>query len=61
MLEDKELMVYWYDLYDDEHSSKVYYIDANRDRFLIVDDNGNFRWIDTDACYLSYWRSKGEK
>ena len=52
MLKDKELMVYWYDLYDDEHSSKVYYIDTNRDRFLIVDDDGNFRWIDTDDCKL---------
>lgn len=52
MLKDKELMVYWYDEYDDEHRSKVYHIDANRDRFLIVDDNGNFRWVDTDDCKL---------
>lgn len=52
MLKDKELYVYWYNIYDDEHKSKVYDIDANRDRFLVVDDDGNFKWVDTDDCKL---------
>lgn len=52
MLKDKELMVYWYDEYDDEHPSKVYYIDANRDRFLVVNEDGFFKWVDTDDCKL---------
>lgn len=48
----KELYVYWYDLYDNEHKSKVYDIDANRDRFLVADEDGFFKWVDTDDCKI---------
>lgn len=32
--------------------SKVYAVDMNRDRFLIVDDHGWFKWVPTDECRL---------
>lgn len=48
----KELYVYWYDMHDDEHKSKVYDIDTNRDRFLVVNEDGFFRWVDTDDCKI---------
>ena len=59
MLKDKELMVYWYDEYDDEHRSKVYHIDANRDRFL-----SQMKMDVSDGLIpmiASYLRSKGRK
>ena len=37
----------YYDIY-----SEVYAIDANRDRFLIVDDSGWFKWVPTDECKI---------
>lgn len=49
---NKEFYVYWYDMYDDEHKSKVYHIDANRDRFLVVTEDGFFKWVDTDNCKI---------
>lgn len=33
--------------------SEVYAIDAQRDRFLIVDTDGYFKWVDTEDCKLS--------
>lgn len=51
-MKNDELYVYWYDLYDDEHKSKVYDIDTNRDRFLVVNEDGFFKWVDTDDCKI---------
>lgn len=31
-------------------TSKVYAIDTTRDRFLIVTDDGWFKWVPTDEC-----------
>ena len=31
---------------------KVYYVDSNRDRFLVVKYNGYFIWVDTKDCKL---------
>ena len=36
MNKNQELYVYWYDMYGDEHKSKVYAID----------------WVDTDYCKI---------
>ena len=52
MNENQELYVYWYDMYGDEHKSKVYAIDANRDRFLVVSEDEFFKWVDTDYCKI---------
>lgn len=30
--------------------SEVYAVDTTRDRFLIVDDHGWFKWVPTDEC-----------
>lgn len=41
--------------YDDNYyhgRSKVYAIDTTRDRFLVVDDDGYFRWVKTEDCEL---------
>lgn len=32
--------------------SKVYYVDPNRDRFLLKDDEGYFIWVRTDYCKI---------
>ena len=32
--------------------SEVYAIDTARDRFLIVDDHGWFKWVPTDECRI---------
>lgn len=37
--------------------SKVYYVDPNRDRFLITDNEGYFIWVKTEDCKI--W--KGEE
>lgn len=52
MNKNQELYVYWYDMYGDEHKSKVYDIDANRDRFLVVSEDEFFKWVDTDYCKI---------
>ena len=52
MNKNQELYVYWYDMYGDEHKSKVYDIDANRDRFLVVSEDKFFKWVDTDYCKI---------
>lgn len=41
-----------YDDYCQTIHSDVYAIDGGRDRFLIVDDGGNFIWVPTDDCRL---------
>lgn len=47
-----DIFVVWYDDYYDQHNSPVYFVDATRDRFLIVDEKNNFRWISTSDCKL---------
>ena len=34
------------------YTSKVYAVDNVRDRFLTVDGDGCFEWVDTDDCML---------
>ncbi len=36
--------------------SKVYYVDPNRDRFLITDNEGYFIWVKTEDCKI--WKGK---
>lgn len=33
-------------------TSRVYYIDANRDRFLVCTPYFKFLWVDTEDCTL---------
>ena len=33
-------------------TAKVYAIDTERDKFLIADDYGCFKWVDMDECVL---------
>lgn len=33
-------------------NSKVYAIDALKERFLVADWDGNFHWVDMDDCTL---------
>lgn len=47
-----DISVVWHDDYYDEHNSPVYFVDAARERFLIVDEKNNFRWISTSDCKL---------
>lgn len=35
-----------------EHTSKVYAIDENRNRFLIYNRHDEFEWIDFEDCKL---------
>lgn len=49
----KELNVCWYDAYDCPHKSKVYAIDTTRDRFLVVDEDGHFEWVETEDCEIA--------
>ena len=32
--------------------SEIYAIDTTRDRFLIVTDDGWFKWVPTDECRI---------
>ena len=48
----KENLEVYYDDGEHEGKSKVYYIDPNRDRFLIVDYRGCFIWISTNDCEI---------
>lgn len=44
--------VVWFDEYYDPHVSAVYCIDTVRDRFLVINDAGNFIWVKTEDCKL---------
>lgn len=44
--------VVWFDEYYDPHVSAVYFIDSVRDRFLVINDAGNFVWVKTEDCKL---------
>lgn len=46
------IYVLWYDDYGCSHESRVYFVDATRDLFLVVDEKQNFHWINTDECEL---------
>ena len=35
--------------------SEVYAIDATREKFLIVDRSGRFKWVDCDDCTIYGW------
>lgn len=48
----KENLEVYYDDGEHEGKSKVYYIDPNRDRFLIVNYHGYFRWVSTNDCAI---------
>ena len=47
-----DIYVRWYDEYGCSHNSPVYFVDSTRDRFLVVDENKNFRWVSTSDCEL---------
>lgn len=51
--ESEKPMIHWFDEHGNEHPSEVYYIDANRDRFLVTNDKGYFKWVDTKDCKVS--------
>ena len=53
MIKNEKLMIHWFDEYGNDHPSEVYYIDANRDRFLVTNDKGYFKWVDTKDCQVS--------
>ena len=48
----RDFYVRWYDEYDNSHNSPVYCVDSVRDRFLVVNENKNFRWVSTNDCEL---------
>lgn len=45
-----DIYVRWYDEYGNSHNSPVYCVDSVRDRFLVVNENNNFRWVSTNDC-----------
>lgn len=47
-----DIFVTWYDDYYESHESKVYFVDSNRDRFLVIDENNNFRFVLIRDCKL---------
>ena len=47
-----DIYVRWYDEYGCSNNSPVYFVDYVRDRFLVVDENKNFRWVSTSDCEL---------
>lgn len=47
-----DIFVVWYDNYGGSHNSPVYFVDSVRDRFLVVDEDKNFRWVSTNDCEL---------
>lgn len=47
-----DISVIWYDDYYIPHNSPVYFVDAVRDRFLVVDEHNKFRWVSTNDCEL---------
>lgn len=48
----------YYDNVDYCGTSKVYAIDTNRDRFLVVTPYGKFLWVDTRDCILEKEKEK---
>jgi len=48
----RDICVLWYDDPGCSHESPVYFVDPTRDRFLVVDEDKNFHWVDTDMCEL---------
>ena len=58
MINLEDLTVYYYGEYGETESSKVYYVDPNRDRFLVVDTNGHFEWVNTCDCRLKFERGE---
>ena len=51
-------------LFDDDYlgciQSKVYSIDSVRDRFLIIDKDGWFKWVSTKDCRMVGYRDEWE-
>ena len=47
-----DISVIWYDDYYESHNSPVYFVDAVRDRFLVVDKDNEFHWVSTNDCKL---------
>ena len=45
----ENIEVYYYGEYYQEHS-KIYYVDPNRDRFLVIDSDRYFKWVNTEDC-----------
>lgn len=48
-----EFFVIWYDDCGVPHDSLVYFVDSIRDRFLVADEDKNFRWVSTIGCELA--------
>lgn len=49
---NKEFKVVYADTYIGEIISEVYMVDYSNDRFLIVDNDGWFKWVDVGSCKL---------
>ena len=47
-----DIYVRWYDEYGCSNNSPVYFVDNVRDRFLVVNEDKNFRWVSTSDCEL---------
>ena len=45
-----DIYVRWYDEYGGPNNSLVCFVDYIRGRFLVVDENKNFRWVSTSNC-----------
>lgn len=46
------IFVAWYDNYGYSHNSQVYFVDSDMERFFVVDESRNFRWVSTSDCEL---------
>lgn len=45
-----DIYVVWYDDYGNSHNSLVYCIDSVMDRFLVLNEDRNFRWVFISDC-----------
>ena len=45
-----DMYVVWYDDYGNSHNSTIYGIDSVRDRFLVLNEDRNFRWVFISDC-----------
>ena len=45
-----DIYVVWYDDYGNSHDSPVYCIDSVMDRFLVLPEDRNFRWVFISDC-----------
>lgn len=45
-----DMNVVWYDDYGNSHNSPIYGIDSVMDRFLVLNEDGNLRWVFISDC-----------